>query len=100
MKVPGRPVVHWLDMAQSKAPGDIPPATAIMQQHVAPTTGKLKAYTAVNAFSHFGKPFDHLRGGRERRMLKDDQNTPCGNEILHNIAVQTNTARAKLASST
>jgi len=88
MRLPSKPVVYMLDMAQATAAGTLPASNAIMQQHIVPSAGLLKAYNGMplNAFSHFGRPFDHLRSNTEGRFLKEDPNTACSPDLFNDVA--------------
>ena len=62
-RLPNQPMVHVLQMQHAKAEDAATGQPYFVAKHIFGKRGKLAAYRdfPVNAFSHFGKPFDHLR---------------------------------------
>lgn len=62
LRVDGQPVTYFLDM-QHEGPGGDGKSGQMIKKHITPPQGVLRPYLGqpVNAFSLFGKPFDHLR---------------------------------------
>ena len=60
LQLRGQPVVHFVDLDH---PGRDPRSSRMLMKHVVPESGVLHAYAAlpINAFNHFGVPFDTLR---------------------------------------